>query len=164
VIDQERMSPDIDIAFSHWLSRLPSWRLSSAAPRRSSCVRCPSYMAALDLEGMMHEPVHALFCAVHAIIDDRFAEEDAAQFDSEFTSRILSGGVEDARMESAPMFAAVHTVADDITLSRRRAALFDSAVAVLALRRPAMLAAVRDFVEPTVQRMADELIAEVCAP
>ena len=112
----------------------------------------------------MHEPVHALFCAVHAIIDDRFAEEDAAQFDSEFTSRILSGGVEDARMESAPMFAAVHTVADDITLSRRRAALFDSAVAVLALRRPAMLAAVRDFVEPTVQRMADELIAEVCAP
>jgi hypothetical protein len=163
VIDRERMSPDIDIAFSHWISLLPSWRLSSSAPRSSSCVRCPSFLAALGLEGMMHEPVHALFCAVHAIIEDRFAEESLRDpYPGGWQLGIQSAALDERPIESAPVLAAQHTLYDDVILIRRRAVLFDSAVAELALRRATMLEAVLAFVEPTVQRMADELIAEIC--
>lgn len=166
MIDQERMSPDIDIAFSHWLSLLPSWRLSSVAPRRWSCARCPSYLAALGLDGMMHEPVHSLFCAVHAIVEDRFAEESApADFEDDWRMPVRSAYSDDMQLGAMSVIAA-HAprgdLQDELAFSRRRAMLFDCAVAELALRRGTMLEAVLAFVEPTVQRMADELIAEIC--
>jgi hypothetical protein len=164
VIDRERMSSDIDIAYSRWISLLPSWRLSSSAPRSSSCVRCPSFLAALGLEGMMHEPVHALFCAVHAIIEDRFAEECLPDHYEGGWRLNIHPALDDRPAESAPRRAAQRTLYDDVIVSRRRAVLFDAAVAELTLRRTSMLEAVLAFVEPTVQRMADQLIAEICEP
>lgn len=111
----------------------------------------------------MHEPVHALFCAVHAIIENRFAEEClSGQYDGGWQLSIHPAALDERPTESAPVLAAQHTLYDDVILSRRRALLFDAAVAELALRRATMIEAVLAFVEPTVQRMADELIAEIC--
>jgi hypothetical protein len=187
VLRPYRFERELDRSVAQWLAWLPRWEPGSLRRRSEVCTVCPRYADELGFDDLPHGPLHALVTSVESLLIEQFLRNAAARFpelerDGEWKVWLERGvvrvtatdgrDVDDFLDQFDPMgtvsiqatgtVTAVHAAQARVELVRLYYSLFNSAVSRLHGQRTVVLRAVGAYIEPKVQRMADELVAEVC--
>ncbi len=182
-----RFERELDRSVAQWLAWLPRWEPGTLRRRSDVCMVCPRYAEELGLTDLPHGPLHALVTAIDSLLIEHFLRNASARFpelerDGEWKVwldrgivRITSSDgrevdelLDDSEPET-PLDALLRggvspqkAAEARIELVRMYYMLFNSAVNRLASQRSLVLRAVDAYIEPKVQRMAEELVIEVC--
>ena len=182
-----RFERELDRSVAQWLAWLPRWEPGTLRRRSDVCTVCPRYAEELGLDELPHGPLHALVTSIESLLIEHFLRNAAARFpelerdgewkvwldrgivritasdgrevdelldDSEPETpldALLRGGVTPAKAAEAR-----------IELVRMYYSLFNAAVNRLGSQRTVVIRAVDSYIEPKIQRMAEELVSEVC--
>ncbi len=183
-----RLERELDRAVAQWLAWLPRWEPSTARRRNEICTVCPRYVDELALDEIPHGPLHALVTSVDALLIEHFLRHAAARFPNlergglwrvwveRGVVRVTSSdgfdvnelidpedleiGSLDVLGLSEPITVA-HAAAARIELLRLYVSLFHDSVSRLRRQHSQMTRALSAYVEPKVQKMADDLILEI---
>lgn len=185
VLRPYRLERELDRSVSQWLAWLPRWEPGTARRRGELCPVCPRYADELGLGDLPHGPLHALVASVESLIIEHFLRSAAARFPelersgdwkvwldrgvvrlTSSTGQNLDDLLDQEELETTSLAAGrvspSQAAEARIELVRIYFGLFDSAVSRLATQRVTIIRAVSAYVEPKVQRMVDELVADVC--
>ncbi|MCU1437710.1 MAG: hypothetical protein JWP66_797 [Naasia sp.] len=185
VLRPYRFERELDRSIAQWLAWLPRWEPASARRRGELCAVCPRWADELGFPELPHGPLHALVTSTESLLIEHFLRNAAARFPElehggEWRVWLERGVVritsKDGRdvddhldmQGTGETFAFTGTVtagqaaAARIELVRVYFTLFNSAVARLSGQKSVVARAIGVYVEPKIQRMADELVAEVC--
>jgi hypothetical protein len=145
---------------------------------------CPRFVDALDLQELPHGPLHSLFGALEPLLIDQFTRHAAARFPElhgqgrwqvglhRGVVRVVSPDGHDVDdfidaqgdlHADEGMISPLEAADARIELIRDYYALFEEAMSRLRSQRQLILRTLDAHVEPKIQAMAEELIAEVTA-
>jgi len=186
VLRPYRFERELDRSVQQWLGWLPRWEPGTLRRPARICDSCPRYARPLGLDSIPHGPLHALVTSVEALVAEQFVRTGAARFPDlenaqwkvwldggavRVTSRsgqdvdcFLPGSAspadrpEEARGAVTPAQAVLARA--ELTVLHQE--LVHAAISRLLAQRQTVLLAVATHVEPVIQRMADELVAEIC--
>ncbi len=182
-----RFERELDRSVAQWLAWLPRWEPGTLRRRSDVCAVCPRYAEELGLTELPHGPLHALVTSIESLLIEHFLRNAAARFpelerDGEWKVWLDRGIVRitasdgrevdqllDETEHEAPIDALLRggvspTKAAEarIELVRMYYGLFNSAVNRLGSQKTVVIQAVDSYIEPKIQRMAEELVSEVC--
>jgi hypothetical protein len=182
-----RFERELDRSIAQWLAWLPRWEPGTLRRRNDVCTICPRYADELGFDDLPHGPLHALVTSVESLLIEHFLRNAAAKFpqlerDGEWKVWLDRGIVRitasdgrevdellDDPAVPTPLDALLHggvsaaqAAEARVELVRVYYGLFNSAVNRLHSQRTVVLRAVDAHVEPKIQRMAEELVSEVC--
>lgn len=165
MLRSQRLERELDRAVNQWLEWLPRWDPSVLRRTGTFCTDCPNWVAAVGLEGVPHGAVHALTTSLDALVAEHFSRCAAAWFpalalDDAWRIELEHGRVQVTRIDGRP----VHEpdLADACTdLQRMHSQIRQDAYVWVHRSRDSILAVLHESVEPKIQRMADDLLAEI---
>jgi hypothetical protein len=182
-----RFERELDRSIAQWLAWLPRWEPGTLRRRNDVCTICPRYADELGLDDLPHGPLHALVTSVESLLIEHFLRNAAAKFpelerDGEWKVWLDRGIVRITASDgrevdellgdgepTTPLDALLHgsvtpaqAAEARVELVRLYYGLFHAAVNRLGSQRTVVLRAVDAYIEPKIQRMAEELVSEVC--
>lgn len=177
-----RLERELDRAVAQWLGWLPRWDPMASPGRTGVCASCLRWTEPLGLESVPHGPVHALVTSVDALVTGYFHRCAEAQYPGiGHTWRVTLDDGEVCIAPAAPSAvlsdteAAEATEADGATphltvaeafvarmdLTRLYESIVEEAAVRIRTHRDDMLHLIGITVERRVQRMVDELSADL---
>ncbi|HEY8591009.1 MAG TPA: hypothetical protein VIL55_15795 [Naasia sp.] len=184
VLRPYRFERELDRSIAQWLAWLPRWEPASARRRGEICSVCPRWADELGFPELPHGPLHALVTSTESLLIEHFLRSASARFPElerggEWKVWLERGIVRvtskdgrdvdefldmqgEAGASVLGSVSAAQAAAARVELVRVYFALFNSAVARLSGQKSVVTRAVGAYVEPKVQKMADDLVAEIC--
>jgi hypothetical protein len=168
MLRSQRLERELDRAVAQWLDWLPRWDPTVLRRTGPLCSSCPSWVAAIGLDGVPHGAVHALVTSLDALVAEHFSRCAAAWFpalalDDAWRIELREGGmVQVTRVDGRPIHEL--DVAEASTdLQRMHEQIRQDAYVWVHRSRGSILAVLEEAVEPKIRRMADSLLEEIGA-
>jgi hypothetical protein len=168
MLRSQRLERELDRAVTQWLDWLPRWDPSVIRRNGPLCSSCPSWVAAVGLDGVPHGAVHALVTSLDALVAEHFSRCAAAWFpalalDDAWRIELDSlGMVRVSRTDGRPIHE-LDVAEASADLQRMHEQIRQDAYVWVHRSRGSILAVLHEAVEPKIRRMTDSLLEEIGA-
>ena len=162
---------EVSTLLVHWLGRLAEWTPFVVGGGTEVCLTCSRYRASLQLSDVPHALVHPIASPIDDLITHCFLTIAAERYDvllAEGWTIALDNGlvrVGTPGMHETGAYEPTSEAAElRFALTQLYTDLLGRAIYTVQQSSAEIAAALRATVEPVVQRLAAELVEEVCGP